>query len=52
MTDQELIDFVAARLPTIIDRVQYKPRCWLCREAIIAELARNPLFAAIEREEF
>lgn len=48
MTDAELIEFVAGRLPKILDRVQHKPRCGLCREFIIKELAARPLLEPLE----
>jgi hypothetical protein len=51
MTDDELIDFVSVRLPKMLWRVQNMPRCLLCRDTIIAELGRNPLFHAIDKEE-
>jgi hypothetical protein len=41
MTDEELIDFVAARLPKMLHRIQHKPRCLLCQDIIVDELARS-----------
>jgi hypothetical protein len=51
MTDQQLIDFVAAKMPAILWRIEKKPRCGICRPSIIEELGRNPLFRAIEEEQ-
>lgn len=51
MTDQQLIDFVAAKLPGLLWRIEKKPRCELCRQSIIEELGRNPLFRAIEEDQ-
>lgn len=41
MTDEELVAFVAANLPKIVDRITYKPRCWLCKDSIIDEIRRQ-----------
>jgi hypothetical protein len=48
MTDTELKEFVPAYLPKILERINYKPRCYICRDRIIQELARRPLFEALE----
>lgn len=51
MSDQELVDFVAAKLPGLLWRVEKKPRCAMCKPAIIKELGSNPLFKAIEEDQ-
>lgn len=43
MTDEQLIDFVAARMPKILHRIARKPRCTLCAPSIIEEIrVRGP----------
>jgi hypothetical protein len=48
MSDAEIIAFVADRLPSLEWRVDKKPRCFICREAILKELAARPLFEPLE----
>lgn len=48
MSDAEIIEFVSERLPKILDRVEHKPRCYICREFILKELAARPLFEPLE----
>lgn len=41
MTDEELIEFVAAKMPKILERIERKPRCRLCMESIIDKIAAS-----------
>ena len=45
MTDAELIKFVAAKLPKLLWRIEKKPRCWLCKDAILDAIAKQGEFA-------
>lgn len=38
LSDVELVDFVAARLPKLLWRIQHRPRCELCRREIIKQI--------------
>ncbi len=52
MSDEQLIEFVAARLPKILWRIQHAPRCLLCKESILDEIRNRPPNQAVLSEEF
>lgn len=42
MTDAELIEFVAARWPQGLWRIQHMPRCLMCKETILDLIRSRP----------
>ncbi len=48
LSDAELVAFVADRLPKLAWRIGRKPRCSICRPAIVAEILHRPPHAITE----